>query len=135
MDNEIIEWNKKFELGVADIDFQHHYFLNLINRINEEIKESDHEVYNHKLIEELYAYTKFHFISEENMMLKANYPDLPEHKRHHFELINELSAKSNRIQQNTSVESINLFIRFLLDWFFHHTAKVDKKFADYLNGH
>ncbi len=62
-------------------------FLDLINRLSEELGKSDNLAYQSVLINELNAYAVFHFISEENMMFKAGYPGLDRHKRSHRGLI------------------------------------------------
>ena len=33
-----IHWKSEYDLGIEDIDFQHHYFLNLINRLHKSRK-------------------------------------------------------------------------------------------------
>ena len=58
------------------------------------------------LIAELNAYARFHFISEENMMARAGYPDLEAHRKHH----NEVSATYASIASviNASPSEISL---------------------------
>ena len=86
MESNVIDWNQKYDLGVEDIDFQHHFFLNLINRLAKDLLELDNTDYQLSLISELNAYANFHFISEENMMRRANYPELEIHQKHHLDI-------------------------------------------------
>ncbi len=37
MSRDRFDWKKDYDLGIEDIDFQHHYFLNLINRLSGEL--------------------------------------------------------------------------------------------------
>lgn len=129
MDNAAqIQWKAAYELGVETIDLQHKYFFNLIIRFAEEIN-GDH-FYQRRLIQELNAYAKFHFISEENMMYKAGYPLLPEHKTHHIALINALNAKQAAfLFGDLQADEI---VVFLTDWFVKHTTGEDKMFAEFL---
>ncbi len=127
-----IDWQAKYELGVEDIDFQHHFFLNLINRLAVELNQSNDKQYSGSLIAELNAYARFHFISEENMMYAAQYPALAEHKQHHRNLIDQLSSKGNRILMDSSETNINEILNFLIHWFIHHTTTEDKLFAQFL---
>ncbi len=53
----------------------HHYFLNLINRLSDGLKMTTNPSRRSSLVAELNAYAHFHFISEENIMAKENYPD------------------------------------------------------------
>lgn len=128
-----LEWKSNYELGIEDIDFQHHFFLNLINRLSDELKETVDHDYQVSLLSELNAYVRFHFISEENNMRRSNYPRLKEHKKYHHELIDILSFKENMLELHPSDVEYENIIYFLTDWFFHHTAYEDKLFADYLH--
>ena len=132
MNNEIIEWQSKYEVGIEDIDFQHHFFLNLINRLASELTGLNDIEYQNALISELNAYARFHFISEENMMFRSGFPGYMNHKNLHLELIDQLSSRANMLAiDNSNIESSHI-IGFLLNWFFTHTTTIDTEFAAYL---
>lgn len=128
-----IEWKSSYEIGVEEIDLQHHYFIDLINRLAKMLGKGARIEYQMSLIKELNAYAKFHFISEENLMEYANYPDLNEHKTHHYQLIDKLSSKQNNLLNNPSEEEVRNLISFLVEWFFQHTNGEDKRFAEFLH--
>lgn len=134
MNDKIVKWRPEYEIGIEDIDFQHHFFLNLINRLASEIEESDNLYYRAALIEELNAYGRFHFLSEENMMLKAGYPEFTKHKALHFELLDQLSARGNMLSLNNSNKTAMEILDFLVDWFLQHTIIEDRLFSEYLQG-
>ena len=92
-----VKWDKKYEIGVEDIDLQHYYFLNLINTLIEAINKNESQMYREALVSELDAYAKFHFKSEERMMLHSNYPQYETHKNHHFALIQQLGVAQYNI--------------------------------------
>ena len=129
-----IEWKADYELGVEDIDYQHHFFFNLINRLENELKDHESIDYQAGIISELNAYARFHFISEENMMVRSGYPGLEEHKILHCELIDQLSSRENMLLIDRSARESRDIITFLVDWFFDHTMTIDRLFADYLHG-
>ncbi len=129
MSNEHIGWKKEFELGVEEIDLQHRYFLDLVNRLIDELDSGDRG-YQQKLIQELNAYVKFHFISEENMMFAAAYPGMEEHRQLHFELVQDLNTRQAYfIDGHITAKEIT---DFLCSWFMHHTLAEDMKFGSYL---
>lgn len=126
----IPEWKKDYSLGVEEIDHQHEYFLHLIHRFDKRLNQDldDHLVIRH--LDEIMLYTKFHFCSEENLMILHAYPDIEEHKELHIEIIQNLTNnltlyKSNKID----LESL---VSFLVDWFINHTIQEDKKFANFI---
>ncbi|WP_319585983.1 hemerythrin family protein [uncultured Desulfobulbus sp.] len=132
MSKHLGEWKECYELGIEDIDLQHHFFFNLINRLANELLQAKDVQFRMDLINELNAYAKFHFISEENMMRKYEYPDFLHHRNLHIELIGQLSTKENMlilVDENAEADAV---ILFLGEWFQDHTRNIDRKFADYL---
>lgn len=128
-----LQWKHEYELGVEDIDLQHHYFLNLINKIAVETSKLNDKQYLDSLINELVAYARFHFISEETMMLHSRYPGYEEHHRLHLELIDGLGIEMhNMLSHETQIERDESII-FLKNWFLNHTNGVDRQFTDYLH--
>ena len=125
------DWDSKYNIGVEQIDDQHRYFLSLINKIIDESERTDHIDYLLALINELKAYAKFHFISEENLMMKTGYPGLAEHRQHHRQLLNDLAPKITNAELKKSHDELQKLINYLLEWFFHHTAAEDRLFGDY----
>ncbi len=128
-----IHWKLNYNLNIEDIDFQHHFFANLINRLSKELYSSEQVEYQSALIAELNAYAHFHFISEENMMFRVDYPNLEQHKQHHLALIEQLSNEGNTFRLHPSKDKAEKIIDFLVHWFLNHTLHEDKLFADYLH--
>ncbi|HIJ90451.1 MAG: hemerythrin family protein [Desulfobulbaceae bacterium] len=130
--NQPLIWDAKFEIGVEEIDQQHRFFLSLINRLSIELERNDNQKYLLALFSELNAYARFHFISEENIMLRAAYPNLEEHRRQHLELVEQLHAKEWKLRSRSSAEEGGHIVAFLVQWFLVHTSQEDKQFADFL---
>lgn len=131
MQGKHINWEVKYELGIEDIDFQHHYFLNLINRLSDELRMTTSQDRRSALIAELNAYARFHFISEENIMAGANYPDLQNHRQQHLDLISQLNSKEAMLQLEKSDRRADDIVEFLVNWFIGHTTGEDRQFADF----
>ena len=127
-----VKWDKKYETGIEDIDLQHHYFLNLINTLIEAINKNESQLYLEALVAELDAYAKFHFRSEERMMLHSNYPQYEVHKNHHFDLIQQLGIAQYKLTNPSKPEDAEAVIDFLLHWFMEHTTGEDRLLANYL---
>lgn len=125
-------WEVGYELGIEDIDLQHHFFFNLINRLAKELLQANDAEYRGALINELNAYAKFHFISEENMMRKSAYPHFLHHQNLHVELIEQLSTRGSMLLLPDAHGATESIITFLGEWFLQHTREVDRNFARYL---
>lgn len=130
MHDQHLEWSRAFELGISEIDLQHHYFADLINRLASELAGAEVS-YQQRLVRELDAYARFHFISEENLMFRAGFPLLAEHARHHFALIDELNVRETRFAHGQIPASD--VTAFLIDWFVRHTTQEDRLFADFVH--
>lgn len=126
-----IHWKPEYQLDIEAIDAQHHYFSELINRLADELEQSSHLGYQNALLNELKAYARFHFISEENLMFRAGYPQLDAHKQHHRELIDKLSSRVGKLQITSSDDSAERIIEFLVEWFVLHTIHEDMLFAEW----
>tara|TARA_Y100001954_G_C15227567_1_gene321806 strand:- start:4 stop:426 length:423 start_codon:yes stop_codon:yes gene_type:complete len=124
-------WSKKFETGISEVDLQHQFFLKLIFQFYQRTIDTTNSSYIDHYIEELCLYAKFHFCSEENLMLRAGYKGLKNHRMLHAELIEDLTNKVNLLKiQETNLDA---FLEFLTKWFLDHTLIEDKKFADFVD--
>lgn len=129
-----IAWSPSFELGVEDIDLQHHYFANLINRLAQDFAVITDAKLRLSLLAELNAYARFHFVSEENLMARHGYPDADAHRALHLRLIDELSARETQMIMKNEPADAAAVLDFLVQWFLGHTTREDRAFADYLQG-
>lgn len=127
-----LPWQPGFELGIADVDLQHHFFANLINRLAHDLPRTVDAAQRGALLQELAAYARFHFISEENLMARAGYPALDVHRRHHNRLIDELSARLTRLAVKGGPQDADDVLAFLVQWFMGHTQHEDRDFAGFL---
>lgn len=126
----MLEWNPSYLTGIDEIDLQHKYFLMLINRIESRITSSGLSEGHNPLLAELVYYAQFHFLSEENIMAEAGYPDLADHKLLHTELIEQLNNEILMLESKM-VEPLHI-VKMLSDWFNDHTLIEDKKYAHFI---
>jgi hemerythrin len=119
-----LEWESDFETGNEDVDLQHRYFLDLINRIRKSFSESNDIAYKEKLIIELRKYADFHFTSEENIATFCNLSGVSGHHQRHLELLEEFKHHAEDLANG--LKTIDQFLGFLTDWFVGHTIYEDK---------
>ena len=120
------KWTSEFEIGNEYVDLQHRHFLNLINRIGKNFKETNDDDYKKKLISELHKYADFHFTSEENIATSYGLPGVKSHHQLHLQLLKELNQNVEDLYNGS--KTIDDFLEFILDWFLVHTIHVDRKF-------
>jgi len=76
-----------FEL--AEIDQQHQELIKMFSRLNDSVKNHESRTDIYRIIDEVIAYTKLHFETEERLMAQSGYPEIEGHKNKHRELIRD----------------------------------------------
>ncbi|HPH16147.1 MAG TPA: bacteriohemerythrin [Bacteroidales bacterium] len=125
----LIVWNSSYETGISEIDNEHKVFVSIIQRLETAIAAQD-KVQVMNIIEELLKYADFHFTSEENIMIREEYPDYQWHKRIHERLLIELRDKIH-IMKYEFID-LDLLLKFVIAWFNGHTREEDKKISAYV---
>ncbi|MBF0204640.1 MAG: hemerythrin domain-containing protein [Desulfamplus sp.] len=123
--NMDFRWKEQYNTGIAKIDNQHRYFLELIEIIAAQTNDNKDDISRDRLVMEFIHYAQFHFYSEENLMIRYKYPKLEEHQALHLDLIDLLTGEINSVFEE--IDGYNKFIHFLLKWFVHHSMEEDKK--------
>lgn len=126
------QWDRQFETGLCDVDDQHRYLVDLINRFGELLTESSGILFDdiERVFAELASYADYHFQEEEAMMvgieLDPRYIDY--HKELHKEFIDEV-AVMHRSLSPEKTEDAERLLRFLIHWLAYHILGIDKAMA------
>jgi hemerythrin-like metal-binding protein len=83
------------------------------------------------LLKDLVAYTKMHFNFEERTLELYGYPQLPDHKTSHENLVKKAQDFTTRFEAGTANLSIEL-LDFLKHWLNHHILKEDMAYSGFL---
>jgi hemerythrin len=118
-------WVPEFEIGNEYVDLQHRYFLDLITRIEKNLRQTTNDDYKRKLIIELHKYADFHFASEENIAISCDISGVNNHHQLHLQLLEELNHYAENL--DSGLKTIDEFIEFITDWFLVHTQHEDRK--------
>lgn len=129
-------WKKEFELGITSIDEQHKKLLDLGNRINELLVNHDDDDDNYddiyEVIEELRAYTVYHFNTEEALFLKYNYPEYHAHKKEHDDFVVFLQSVNPEDIDENQKGFLKKLLAQIVQWVFKHIITTDYMYKDYL---
>jgi hemerythrin len=123
-------WDSSFSAGIEEIDAQHRDFFKLINRLQ---MAQDHDYSRQfmlRLAQELYRYAAYHFLSEENLMMVFNYPDLSTQQQEHEKLLQNLRTRVNDLEKGRA--DISALSDFVGVWLKNHTLTMDKKIGEYI---
>ena len=119
---------KKHPLNYEKMDTLHLEFLDIYNSVNINSNESI------KLKStELFIHTKRHFLEEEKLMDRYNYPRSMEHKNEHNKVLAELQFF---IDKSHSLFGMNILKSYYLEklpyWFDYHLLSMDSDLSAYL---
>ncbi len=128
-----INWQQEYSVNVDKIDAQHRHFIDILNRIYSTVQINESDNLN-VLIDELVAYTKLHFETEEKYFKKFRYEGASEHIIEHKKLI----ASVGMFLDDKTNDPITLgyaLVDFLEDWLVNHLAVMDQKYSKCFKSH
>ncbi len=129
-----IEWTNDLSVGNVEIDNQHRELFNKINQLLDACNQNRGKETVGEIIHFLGEYVVTHFSTEENYMIKHNYPDYVSHKEHHTEFINTFSELKNKFETDgPGAHIVILTNRVVVAWLNSHIRNVDKLLGAFLN--
>lgn len=124
----IIEWDKKFELGVKSIDREHQQLFSIVKKLLKLIESKDKSNFAcQEGIKYLNNHTIEHFSHEEEYMQSIGYSDYKIHKRIHDNFRNTtLPALTEELtEMHYSDSAVRHFIGVVIGWLVSHTITAD----------
>ncbi|BDD86996.1 bacteriohemerythrin [Desulfofustis limnaeus] len=127
--NLYIVWSDNNKLDIPIIDEQHRAIISTINTLHYFITKKKEEKVLDSVLIILNEYTKFHFLTEEEIMRQMDYPDLHDHISLHRQLVGE----TQRIVEETkNFKDSHELLNFLRSWWMNHICIEDRKYSDHL---
>ena len=124
-------WKDEYSVGVKSLDDDHRKLLNLINRLQTAVHYQTGDVFEKEALDEVIAYTKYHFEREEKLMEEAGYPDLEAHKKTHQSMINKIDGFVKEYEQKGH-EVLEDVANYLKDWLVGHINGTDQEYSPLL---
>lgn len=126
-----IHWTSVYSTGVAQMDSQHQWMMELVNRVLSAFSRKDAPELLSPSLLSLVEYTREHFRDEEALMKSSAYPGQADHKAAHNEHVRWLAHEITGIVKGdrTNLESVRDFLK---TWLINHILEEDKKTAAYI---
>lgn len=128
----LFPWKPEYCTGHVGIDGQHQKLAQFVNQLFAAMSTGQGREMTDRILVGLADYTKTHFEFEEKQMERFSYPDLPEHRRLHRQLLGQVDAYVRKAKAGQQVNAIELS-HFLKAWLLHHIGQEDRELAQYLN--
>jgi hemerythrin len=118
--------------AVTLIDQQHQELVSMLNRLNDAVKNNESREDIYRIIDDVIAFTRLHFATEEQLMIQSGYTEIEWHKDKHKELIQDALHLKGKLAYVGE--------EMFTDWFNHwpfarvlaHIQYADKQFEDQL---
>ena len=129
---KLITWDQTYSVNIEEIDAQHQWLIEIINTLNDSLYENKSNKLLAIILDSLVEYIQIHFTTEEQLMIKYNYPEYESHKSKHEELKQNVNGWKDAFiagQGNLNSEVLG----FLKGWLENHEVDVDKPLGVFLN--
>ena len=123
----LIRWTKEFEVGIPEVDDEHHHLVELINGLHDVMQMGADCVQVVELLGEIYSEIAAHFAAEEELMQESGYGGFAEHKEDHETLLLDLRDIMDEVNDDGSFDAAQLsndLNRWFSDHFRTHDARL-----------
>jgi hemerythrin-like metal-binding protein len=128
----LIKLEDNLKLDIPEIDSQHETLICLINLLHETILHGADKAALDGLLSQLLEHTQTHFIYEEKLMSRYNYPGYKAHKSEHERLMQHLMDLTDRYKNGDLLLSFAVVLE-LKGWALVHIESSDKPLGTFLN--
>ncbi|MGA7525333.1 MAG: bacteriohemerythrin [Acidobacteriaceae bacterium] len=130
----IFAWSESYSVHVRQMDEQHQKLFDIINGLAEAMKSGKGEAVIRETVEQLAIYTRTHFLQEEALMRRAEYPGLATHQAQHHKLMADVEQYKKALEEGRSASPVSL-LNFVRQWLVQHIRQSDRAYSDHLNAH
>jgi hemerythrin len=127
-----IDWNDSFSVQVTELDDHHKTLIVMINSLHQALMENRAREAQKRTIDQMISYAANHFATEENYMLKCNYPGYGKHKVEHEQFTAKALDLQGRMDKAGFVLTLEI-LHFLKDWLQDHILVLDKEYVGHIN--
>ncbi len=130
-----IQWTPEMSVGVPSLDKDHQRLIEILNHLSLSIRENKSKETLGEIIDNLVAYTLYHFKREEDLFLQTAYPDSAAHVKEHHELKRRIDELKAEHRFGASTELAAKVMAFVTSWLMNHVIGTDKKFTEHFRAH
>lgn len=127
-----LPWDDKYNVNVAVMDSQHRRLAELVYQLHIALSSGQPREEVRGTLSELIAFTRLHFATEEELMLKYEYPDYPAHLAEHKLVLGQMNKLADSMQVNSAI-SFNAEADISDDWVGKHLLERDAPLGIFLN--
>ena len=128
---EPIEWRDEYSVKVEQLDQQHKVIFKIVNRLAVLDEYNLDPMQLSEILDTLRQYTNTHFALEEELMEKAGYDHLDEHKQSHAILTKRIAQLCFDVMKKEKTVNDDL-LDLLKEWWVSHIMEEDQGYSQSL---
>lgn len=133
-----VEWATDLESGIDVMDAQHRNYFRLVNDFLQKASESSSTPRRDLDLAETFKflrrYAVEHFVTEQEIMERAQYPDFERHEEEHLYFLNHVAELYQQLKtRGYSPQLAREVHYYTIEWFIKHIRSTDKKLVMFLN--
>lgn len=126
-----MEWSSELSVGLDSVDDQHKWLLDATNRLHDALNQPQTDrAAVAEILEGLMDYTMNHFIMEEELFERFDYPQAARHKAMHDLFTRTVMLTITAFENGADVGPDVLDL--LKQWLVHHIMGADKAYVPFL---
>lgn len=127
-----LKWHHSMSTGIEMVDDDHKRLIKLINDFQKATEFNVSKASIDKSLNELVAYTKYHFSREERLLEINLYPDFSTHQQKHQQMIVTINQYIEDYQGDKQGDTGPLLI-FLKSWLVKHIKGSDQEYVPFIS--
>jgi len=124
----LFTWSPEYSVNEATLDAHHQKLFDILNSVYENVMNSTEVDCILPKIDELSAYTNYHFSAEEQYLREKEFPGIDDHIAKHRDFKHTIETLRTSYNNNDLEVSRDLII-VLGEWLLRHVIKEDRKYA------
>lgn len=127
----IINWNDGLHVGISRFDEDHKRLIGLLNQVYDNFIDGVSEAKAEEILNELVAYTFYHFQAEEHVMAKVEYPEMQKHRDEHQHFTDRVNHLKSLYDSGIRTLDKEMLV-FLKGWISFHILKGDVELSRFI---
>lgn len=127
-----IKWSDLHSTNIPIIDEQHRGIVETINSLYYFMRNKQASEIIMSTIAKMEQYAYIHFLTEENLLKQAKYPDFETHKKLHKSFRHKSLILSAQLKKTPDAHEL---LSFLKQWWIDHINVIDQKYASCLHSY
>ncbi len=129
------EWDKAFQLGLEQVDSEHHGLVDLVNRLGTSISETSVDYEALQILDDLANYAVTHFNNEEALMQQYGVDERHqnEHKLIHQHFVDDVIRMKKELKTGSQLITPKYLLNYLINWLSFHILVTDRNMANQIH--